>query len=257
MTTLGHAGKIALLGDIFDPSNTTAGLSTFDAYLGISSNLPVYVALHSAFPSSTQSDNEVTWAGTTPYARVQIARTAGSDPAGPGLWTVDQVNYTARNSTAITFAQHTPSGPTPFRWVSIGTAATGAGKIIARSPTINAAKGWFTANCIDLAGDLVMVSLTDHAAYTLAESKEVAIMRLGNRALPSPLSASTAYWIKTGSVTVGANYVTFQLATGSASGTAVNFTETAHFRLAEVFPTSLTANTTVSFAPLAMTFTAA
>jgi hypothetical protein len=253
MTTLGPGGKLALLGDVFDPANTGAGLSTFDGHLGITGNAPIFAGLHSAFPASVQSDNELSYAGTTPYTRFQMARNSSG-----AVWTVDQVNFVARNVAAITFPSHSVGGAPYPRWLSFGVASSGATKIIARTPIMATGSGWLTANCVDTsAAELCSVSIEDYNAYGLAEGDEIAVVRLSNTALPSPLSSATAYFVKTGTRTVGTYGVTFQLATVSAAGTAVNFTSTAHFRMCKVTPMVLGAGDTPSFPALSVSFAAA
>lgn len=252
MTILGPGAKLALLGDIFDPANSGAGLSTFDGYLGITGNAPIYAALHSAYPASVQTDNEMSYAGTTPYSRFQLARNSSG-----AIWTVDQINYIARNAAAITFPTHSTAGPDDAKWLSIGSASSGAGKIIGRCPIMTTGSGWMTANCIDTSAETVSISIVDYNAYGLSEGDEIAVIRLSNTALPTPLSSATAYYVKTGTKTVNTYNVTFQLATVSAAGTAVNFTSTAHFRMVKLTKLSLVAGSTPSFPALSVSFAAA
>lgn len=89
----------------------------------------LYLALHTADPgeSGTQTTSEVSYTG---YARVAVARTSGG-------WTVtaNSVSPTA----AIEFGEMTSGTPGTATHASIGTASSGAGKILykgALSPSV-------------------------------------------------------------------------------------------------------------------------
>lgn len=89
----------------------------------------LFVALHTADPGETgsQSTNEVAYTG---YARVAVART-------PSGWVV--TGNSVRPATNIEFGEMTGGTPGTATHASIGTAATGAGKILYRgalTPTI-------------------------------------------------------------------------------------------------------------------------
>ena len=89
----------------------------------------LYVALHTADPgeSGNQSTNEVAYTG---YARVGVARTAGG-------WAVTGNSVSPANN--IEFGEMTGGTPGTATHASIGTAATGTGKILykgALTPTI-------------------------------------------------------------------------------------------------------------------------
>lgn len=93
----------------------------------------LYVALHTADPGETgnQSTNEVTY---TSYARVAVARTSGG-------WVV--TGNSVSPASAITFPAGT-GGSGTATYASIGTAASGTGKILykgALSPTIVTGNG--------------------------------------------------------------------------------------------------------------------
>ena len=79
----------------------------------------LYLALHTADPTSagSQTSNETSYSN---YARVAVARTSGG-------WTVSTNSVT--NAALVQFAQCGASGAT-LTHVSIGTAASGAGKIL-------------------------------------------------------------------------------------------------------------------------------
>ncbi len=88
----------------------------------------LYVSLHTADPgeAGTQATNEITYTG---YARVAVARTAAGWTIGAG---------TVSPAGIISFPQGT-GGSGTATFFAIGTAATGAGKILysgAVSPTI-------------------------------------------------------------------------------------------------------------------------
>lgn len=89
----------------------------------------LYVALHTADPGEEgdQSTNEVAYTG---YARVAVART-------PSGWVV--TGNSVSPATNIEFGEMTGGTPGTATHASIGTAATGAGKILykgALTPTI-------------------------------------------------------------------------------------------------------------------------
>lgn len=80
----------------------------------------LYLSLHSSDPGigGDQTTNEITYTG---YARVAVARTGS-------LWTV--TGNVAVNAGAITFGERTDVGSVSATHVAIGTASTGAGKIL-------------------------------------------------------------------------------------------------------------------------------
>ena len=89
----------------------------------------LYVALHTADPGEggSQSTNEVAYTG---YARVAVART-------PSGWVV--TGNSVSPATNIEFGEMTGGTPGTATHASIGTAATGTGKILykgALTPTI-------------------------------------------------------------------------------------------------------------------------
>lgn len=92
-----------------------------------------YVALHTADPTAAGSQNtsEATY---TSYARVAVARTSGG-------WTV--ASATSNPTANIDFPACT-GGTSTVTYFSIGTASTGAGKILyvgPLSPTISVSTG--------------------------------------------------------------------------------------------------------------------
>jgi hypothetical protein len=79
----------------------------------------LYVGLHTSDPGEAgdQTTNETTYTG---YARVAVARTSGG-------WTVSA--NAISNAAAVTFGACTSGTPT-ITHVSVGTASSGAGKIL-------------------------------------------------------------------------------------------------------------------------------
>lgn len=93
----------------------------------------LYVALHTADPGETgdQTTSETTYTG---YARVAVARTSGG-------WTV--TGSSVSPVAAITFPQCT-GGTATITHFSVGTAASGAGKILYKgtvTPNISVSNG--------------------------------------------------------------------------------------------------------------------
>lgn len=82
----------------------------------------LYLTLHTADPgeAGTQSSNEVVYTG---YSRVAVARS----PAG---WTV--TDNSVSPTTAIEFGEMTSGTPGTATHISVGTAASGGGKILYR-----------------------------------------------------------------------------------------------------------------------------
>lgn len=94
----------------------------------------LYLSLHIADPGEAgdQTTNEISYTG---YARVAVARTSGG-------WTVS--TNTAVPVSAITFGQMTAGAGGTATFAAIGTASSGAGKILlsgAISPTISVTNG--------------------------------------------------------------------------------------------------------------------
>ena len=82
----------------------------------------LYIALHTSDPgeAGTQTTNEVSYVG---YARVAVARSAGG-------WTVNDNVVSPTN--AIEFGEMSGGTPGTATHVSVGTASTGAGKVLYR-----------------------------------------------------------------------------------------------------------------------------
>ncbi len=89
----------------------------------------LYVALHSADPTETgtQTTSEIAYTG---YARVSVARTSGG-------WVISANSVSP--VTAIEFGEMTAGTPGTALYATIGTASTGAGKVLYRgalTPTV-------------------------------------------------------------------------------------------------------------------------
>ena len=125
-----NAFETDILGLIFN-GTPIAGLAD-NAASGALTNL--YLALHTADPgeSGNQSTSEVNYTG---YARVAVARTAGG-------WTVSSGSVSP--VVVVEFGEMTAGTPGTATHATVGTAASGAGKVLykgAISPTIPFAVG--------------------------------------------------------------------------------------------------------------------
>lgn len=233
MSNFFPSARIGILGDLFDP--TTAAFGALDEYLAITGDAPIYAGLHTLKPTSIQVDNEVSYTG--PYSRVQLVRNTALLS-----FTVDQVNYVAQNTNSIAWAPAT-AGSTVARWVSFGTkqiGAAGTHTIIGATPICAPGGAWIIANCTTPSStDLVQISRTAHNANAVAEGDEIAVAQVYNGTLPAGLSLATPYFIKTGTLTVGADAVTFQICPISAAGVAHAFTDGWHFQFIKVVPLTI------------------
>lgn len=97
----------------------------------------LYVALHTADPGEggAQNASECSYTG---YARVAVAR------SGSG-WTV--TGNSVSPAAAITFPQNTGSGQTAT-WFSVGTASSGANKILYRGEITTPSGGIVVGNLV-------------------------------------------------------------------------------------------------------------
>lgn len=98
-----------------------AGLGDAAGLLGSAAAGSLYVSVHTGDPgeAGTQSTSEAAYGG---YARVAVARTAGG-------WTV--TGNTFANAATVQFPAAT-SGTATLTHIGIGTAASGAGKLLWR-----------------------------------------------------------------------------------------------------------------------------
>ena len=117
--------KTDLLSNLFNNA-AIAGLGDATGLRGSAAAGSFYISLHTADPgkAGTQSTSEATYTG---YARVGVPRTAGG-------WTVTGSAVT--NAAGVQFATAT-GGSNTITHVGIGTAGTGAGKLLYRLPLQN------------------------------------------------------------------------------------------------------------------------
>lgn len=128
-STTWEAGLLALLFN----NTAFAGVGDTNGLLASVGTGSLYVSLHTADPTAAgnQTSSEVSYGA---YARVAVARTSGG-------WTItsNSVSPTAN----VEFPQCT-SGTATVTYVGIGTAVSGAGKLLysgALSPSINVSTG--------------------------------------------------------------------------------------------------------------------
>lgn len=156
---------VALIGDAsgLQPSATAGSL---------------YLALHTANPGAGGSQN-TSEAAYGSYARVAIAR------SGAGFSLTGQ---TIANAAAVNFPQATSGSETETHW-SLGTALSGAGKILFSGPLATGMKV-FAAKATD----------TLHVpGSSFAVDERVVAEPLPGVSLPAGLTAGTVYWVKTAS----------------------------------------------------------
>lgn len=105
-----------------------AGLGDATGVRGSTAAGSLYVSLHTADPgeAGTQSTSEAAYTG---YARVAVARSASG-------WTITGANFS--NAATVQFPAAT-GGTSTVTHVGIGTAASGAGKLLLRSALSNPA----------------------------------------------------------------------------------------------------------------------
>jgi len=168
----------------------------------------VYVSGHTADPGEggSQTTNEGAYTG---YARVAVARSAGG-------WTVS--GNQASNTAAIPFGQCTAGTETWTHW-AVGTASSGAGKILYKGPMGTSVQGPFTAATSDT------ITIPGH---TLAVDDRVAFYPAAGSSLPAGMTEGTLYWVKTiatDTITVSATQggATLDI-TGTGDGVAIKAT---------------------------------
>ena len=105
-----------------------AGIGDSTGLRGSTAAGNLYVSLHTADPgeAGTQSTSEATYTG---YARVAVARSSAG-------WTITDANFT--NAGTVQFPAAT-GGSSTVTHIGIGTAASGAGKLLLRSALSNPA----------------------------------------------------------------------------------------------------------------------
>lgn len=187
----------------------------------------VYAALHTADPGGGGSQNTSESAYTS-YARVAIARSgAGFSLSGAAL----------SNAASIDFPACTGGTETATHW-SLGTASTGAGKILHSGPL--AANGRvFTAE----PGDTLYVP-----GNTLVVDDRVVFFAIPLIALPTGITAGTVYWVKT----VSTNTITISTTQG---GSTLDITAAGGGRLAQSKQLAISSGITPKIAASVLTIT--
>jgi hypothetical protein len=152
----------------------------------------VYLALHTADPGAAgvQTTSECAY---TSYARTAVARSAG------GFTRTGQV---MSNTADINAPACTGGSETATHW-SLGTASSGAGKILHSGPLASGAK-IFTATVAD--------TLTVPANAFVVDNR-VVFYALPGVALPTGIVQGTVYWVKT----VSGNDITISTTQGGAT----------------------------------------
>lgn len=164
---------------------------------GTSPLTSLYLALHSADPGAggNQNTNEATYTG---YARVAVARTSSG-------FTVS--GSSANLASLESFGACTGSGQTLPYW-SVGTASSGAGKILYSGP-VGVNKGVFTA--------MASSDIFTTPAYTPTNGDQVSFEVAIGATLPNGITAGTVYFV------VSASGTTFKVS-ATNGGAAIDLT---------------------------------
>ena len=151
------------------------------------------VSLHTADPgeAGSQTTNEIAY---TSYARVAVARTSGG-------WTV--TGNSVSPAANIDFPAATGGSGTATHF-AIGTAASGAGKILYKGP-IGSNLGPFTATAAD--------TLTLPGLSGVAIDDRIAFYPTPGSTLPTGITEGVVYWVKT----VSGNDITISTTQGGAT----------------------------------------
>lgn len=157
----------------------------------------LYLSLHTADPGEggSQSTNEATYGG---YARPAVARNSSGFTVTNNL-----ISLTA----AVDFAKATsPNLPSPEleMFFGIGTAPSGAGKLLASGP-LGTALGGFTGATND--------TITIPGLTGLVVDDRIAFFAPPGSVLPTGLTEGTVYWVKT----VSGDAVTVSATQGGAT----------------------------------------
>ncbi len=171
---------IALIGDAsgLQPSATAGSL---------------YVALHTADPGGAGAQNTSECAYGS-YARVAVAR------SGAG-WTVSGQQVT--NAAEVAFPQATSGTETATHW-SVGTASSGAGKVLKSGP--------LASNAVIFTGELTGDTLVCPGHSFVVDDRVVAFP-IPSVSLPAGITAGTVYWVKT----VSGDTITLSATQGGAT----------------------------------------
>ena len=157
----------------------------------------LYISLHTADPGEA-GDQTTSETAYTNYARVAVARNSGG-------WTVSSNQVS--NAAAIAFAQCGLTGATITHF-GVGTASSGAGKLLYKAPLGTVIQGPFTAKVDDT------ITIPGH---TLAVDERVAFYPAFGSSLPTGITEGTIYWV----ITVSGDDITVSTTQG---GGAVNIT---------------------------------
>lgn len=173
----------------------------------------LYLSLHTADPGEggDQTTNEVAYTG---YARVAVARSgAGFTVTGNSVSPAANVDFGACTAAPATYAY----------W-AIGTAASGAGKILYKG-VIGANLGGFTALATD--------TITIPGLTGVAVNDNIAFFAAPGDTLPTGVSEGTVYFVKT----VSGNDITISTTSGGAT---VDITAAGKGRAMKVTPKVMT-----------------
>jgi hypothetical protein len=173
----------------------------------------LYLSLHTADPGEAgdQTTNEVAYTG---YARVAVARSgAGFVVTGNSVSPAANVDFGACTAA-----------PATYTYWAIGTAASGAGKILYKG-VIGSNLGGFTA----LATDVITIpGLTG-----VAVNDQIALFALPGDTLPTGVTEGTVYFVKT----VSSNDITISTTSGGAT---LDITAAGKGRAMKVTPKAMT-----------------
>lgn len=157
----------------------------------------LHVSLHTSYPGEA-GDQTTGEAAYTNYARQAVARNSGG-------WTVS--NNQVSNAAAINFPQCGLTGADITHW-GIGTALSGAGKLLYKGPLGASLQGPFTAKVDDT------ITIPGHS---LSVNDRVSFYPLPGSSLPTGITEGTIYWV----VSVSGDDITVSTTQG---GGAVNIT---------------------------------
>jgi hypothetical protein len=155
----------------------------------------LYAALHTADPGAAGSQN-TTEAGYSGYARVAIARTSGG-------FTISGQSVTL--AANVTFAQAPVSATDVLKFWSIGTASSGAGKIL-YSGVIGSNLGAGTA--VAATDTITIPGLTG-----VAVADQIAFLAPTGGTIPTGVTAGTVYYVKT----LSGNDITISTTSGGST----------------------------------------
>lgn len=183
------------VGELLDHIFLNAALALIGDASGLQPAATVgslYLALHTADPGAAGSQN-TSEAAYTSYARVAIARSAGG---------FTRTSQTMSNTADVTFPAATGGSETETHW-SLGTASSGAGKILYSGPLCTTPK-LFTATTAD--------TLTVPGNAFVVDDRVVCFLVVGTT-LPTGITGGTVYWVKS----VSGNDITLSTTQGGST----------------------------------------